>query len=272
MYNKGQNKGKFNRKPNHRGGGKFQQEDKPKSEDLIIGLKPVEEALNNKVGLEKVFMIKSVGHSELTILAGKLREANIPVSFVPKVKLDKLSSTLHQGVIALRSKVNYHSALELAKALKEEKEKVLLVALDRITDVRNVGAISRSAVCFGASGLIVPAQESAQINAEAIKSSAGALNAIPVCREKSLLITLEELQAMDFQIVVASEKSDVDIQDVVLGDRVVLVMGNEHSGVSDKIYKGADERVKISMKGDFDSLNVSVASGIALYTIGNKLL
>jgi 23S rRNA (guanosine2251-2'-O)-methyltransferase len=244
--------------------------DRPDSKDLIIGVKPVVEAIEHEVGIEKVFMIKGGDHSDLGELAAKIREQNIPVSFVPKVKLDKLTVHTHQGVVALRSQVKYHNIIDLAKEYKEIEKNGLFLALDRITDVRNIGAISRSAVCFDVDAIIVPMQESGQINAEAVKSSAGALNLIPVCREKSLLVTLEELQALDYQIVVASEKSEQHLSDLKLQGPTVIVMGSESNGVSDKIINGADQSFKIEMSGVFDSLNVSVAAGVALYEISKQ--
>lgn len=262
------------KKDNNRGGRSYhntaKKSDRPDTKDLIIGIKPIEEAMKHKVSIEKVYMIKGNGHSDIGQLAAQLRTLNIPVSFVPKIKLDKLTVHNHQGVVAMRSKVSYHNSIDLAKEFNTIDKKGLFLALDRITDVRNIGAISRSAVCFDVDALIVPLQESAQINAEAIKSSAGALNIIPVCREKSLLVALEELQAIGYKIVVASEKSEQSLSDLKVEGSTVIVMGNENNGVSDKIIQTADETFKINMSGAFDSLNVSVAAGVALYEISKQ--
>lgn len=241
------------------------------SKEYVFGIRPLDEAIAAGVKFEKAFVLKGMRNREADPVVEKLRSSGVPVSYVPKVKLEKLcKGGNHQGVVALKAVVIYQELDAVISKIKESGKPGLLVALDRISDVRNLGAIARSAHCFGADAMIIPQQDAAQINAEAVKSSAGALASLPVVRVNSLISTMENLQTMSFQVVAATEKAEDTLESIDLYTSTVLVLGNEHKGVDKKILSTADAQFKIEMNSQFDSLNVSVAAGIALHEIAKQ--
>lgn len=235
--------------------------------EMVFGLRPILEALHAGKTMEKIYLLKGTKHSisqEITELA---KEAQIPISLVPVEKLDQLTRKNHQGAVGYLSAISYSPLDEIVASIFEKGKDPLLLVLDRITDVRNFGAIARNAECMGVDAIVIPSRGAAQINADALKTSAGALSLIPVCRETNLKDTLQFLRQSGIRVVACTEKAEDNLTDtaVDLTGPVAVLMGSEEDGISPEYLKRADVRVKIPMVGQVQSLNVSVASGIILY-------
>lgn len=233
--------------------------------DMLIGIRPIMEAAMAGKEFERVFMQEGLKGPLQGELKKLLKDNNISYQLVPVEKLNRLTRSNHQGVIAFISSISYYQIENLLPQLFEEGKTPLLVVLDRITDVRNMGAIARSAECAGAHAIILPSRGSALINADAIKTSAGALNTIPVCREVNLKTTLDYLKESGVQLVACTEKADKTYFEADLSIPTAIIMGSEEEGISGEYIKKADAAIKIPMNGTIDSLNVSVACGIILF-------
>lgn len=243
--------------------------DKADKIEMIFGLRPILEALGAGKGLERIYLQKGQRNSitqEITELA---HNANVPVALVPPEKLDTLTRKNHQGAVAFLAAITYAPLDNIVADIYEKGKTPLLLVLDRITDVRNFGSIARNAECLGVDAIIIPSRGAAQINGDALKTSAGALNIIPVCRENNLKDTLTFLQQSGIQVVACTEKSDLDITSTTLDltGPTAILMGSEEDGISPEYLKKSDVRVKIPMAGQIGSLNVSVASGIVLFEV-----
>jgi 23S rRNA (guanosine2251-2'-O)-methyltransferase len=238
--------------------------------DMVVGVWPVVEALRAGRNIERLLLRRdgreggSDGIREIRQLA---QERDIPVQQVPAEKLDRLTRTEHQGVIAFLSEVEQQDLDEVITAAYERGETPLVVALDSVTDVRNMGAIARSAECFGAHALLVPKQGTARLGPDAVKSSAGALMRKPVCRVNRLVDGLKRAREHGARIVACTEKGTMLLHDADLLGPLVIVMGSEDEGISDAVLRMADDLVKIPMAGRIGSLNVSVATGIVLHEV-----
>lgn len=232
---------------------------------LIFGLRPVIEALESGKELEKVFIQKSLQGPLSKELEFLLRNTQTPTQYVPIEKLNRLTRKNHQGVVAYLSEITYHKIENLLPSVFESGKTPLVVVLDEITDVRNMGAIIRTAECAGADAVIVPQKGSALINAEAMKASAGALNLLPLCRETSLRSTLDFLKSSGLQAVACTEKSTQPYTSVDFSVPTVLIFGSEGTGISPALLTQSDVQVRIPLQGKIDSLNVSVSAGIILY-------
>lgn len=233
------------------------------AENIIIGTRPVLEALDAGKKIDKVLMKKGIESYITETIAQKAKEASIQVQYVPIEKLNRMTRGNHQGVIAQMSMVEYAEIGEIIEQV--EGKNGLIVVLDSVTDVRNFGAIARSAECAGADALIVSMKNSAPVTAEAIKSSAGALNIIPVCRVGSIRNTLKMLQNSGMRLVAASEKSEKTIFEANLTEPTVIIMGSEDQGISKEVQKLCDELYSIPMLGKIESLNVSAAAAVVLF-------
>jgi 23S rRNA (guanosine2251-2'-O)-methyltransferase len=234
-----------------------------KSSLVIIGRHPVLEALRNGQPLDKVMTDRMMNIPELLTLC---KQHGVPVQKVPKEKLDRFGAN-HQGVAAYRAQVEYTDLEELVPHLFEQGRTPLFVVLDRITDVGNFGAISRSAEVLGADGIIFPARESAQLNADAVKRSSGALLRVALCRVKDLSAAMKFLQQSGIGVIAADGKGRQSIDQVDLRQPVAIVLGSEGEGVANDIVRKADHVAHIPQAGHMDSLNVSVAAGIMLYEV-----
>ena len=234
---------------------------------LIIGIHPVNEAIRSGKPIDKVLIKQGFKNEILPGLFPALRDQNIPFQYVPLEKLNRLTGGNHQGIIALVSELEYTDLEKLVPMLFDQGKLPVLVLLDSITDVRNLGALARSAECSGMDALIVPSKGSAQINEDAIKTSAGALNNIPVCRVNSLEDTAKYLHDSGFQIVAATEKADDFIYNADFNKPVALILGAEDTGIDPKLLKIADVLVKIPMYGAIQSLNVSAAASVLFFEI-----
>ncbi|MFZ1688778.1 MAG: 23S rRNA (guanosine(2251)-2'-O)-methyltransferase RlmB [Flavobacteriales bacterium] len=234
-------------------------------EELVAGIRPVTEALAANRNIEKLLVRRDSGHAALREIKQLALEREIPWQPVPLEKLDRMTTTEHQGVIALLSPVEEQNLDEVIARAYERGETPLIVALDGVTDVRNVGAVSRSAECFGAHAVLVPKQGSARLGSDAVKSSAGALLRVPVCRAMDFSGALKRAQEHGLRIVACTEKGSGEVGEADLRGPLVLVMGAEDTGVSPQVLRLAEDLVRIPMIGSIGSLNVSVATGIALY-------
>lgn len=235
------------------------------NEELIYGTRAVMEAVNAGKDIEKIFIQKGVNNSLVNELRQLLAKNNIPFQVVPDFKLNKLTKGNHQGVVCVLSSITYHKTEDIIPMIFERGEVPLFLMIDRVTDVRNVGAMARTAACAGVHAIIIPDQGSAQLNADAIKTSAGALHNILVCRENNLKLTIEYLKGSGIKIVAATEKASQPYFTSDLKVPCCIIMGSEDSGISPEYLKRADEKVLIPMNNVVQSLNVSVATGIILF-------
>jgi 23S rRNA (guanosine2251-2'-O)-methyltransferase len=235
---------------------------KPDNKEMVFGTQSVLETLRSGKEIDKLLIQRELGNNELVRLA---EERGIPVSKVPTEKLDRITRKNHQGVICFISAIHYAPLHNVLSGVYEQGKMPLLLVLDRITDVRNFGAIARTAECAGAQAIVVPAKGGAEINSDAMKTSSGALNFLPICREFSLTETVQYLQDSGIQVVACTEKAEQTIFDVDFTLPTALIMGSEEDGVSQDLIRKVDQLAKIPMAGRIGSLNVSVATGIALY-------
>jgi 23S rRNA (guanosine2251-2'-O)-methyltransferase len=268
----GANRGKFSggdRKPGHKpfGAKPFGHKPSGTPAPFVMGWHPVSEALEAGKELQRVLIQRDEKGERTTALLGLLRTAGVPVSRVPREKLDRITRKAHQGIIAFLSPITYAPLEELVAAAFDAGTPPLFVAVDGVTDVRNLGAIARSAECFGATGLIVPALGSAPIQEDAIKASSGALLRLPVARVTSLDAALKDLQFRGIRVAGLTEKSELDISQALLERPLCIVLGDEETGLSPEVLARCDDRYRIPMTGTTASLNVSVSAGIALYAV-----
>ncbi|QNE40548.1 23S rRNA (guanosine(2251)-2'-O)-methyltransferase RlmB [Hymenobacter sp. NBH84] len=240
-----------------------------RSIEMLFGLRPILEALNAGRTLEKIFLLRTTKNSITQDISALAKAANIPVAMVPLEKLDGLTRKNHQGAVAFVSPIDYAPLDNIVARLFEEGKTPLLLILDRITDVRNFGSIARNAECMGAHAIVVPSRGAAQINGDALKTSAGALNLIPVCREPNLKDTIRFLHDSGIQVVGCTEKAEDSLETgaVDLTGPVAILMGSEEDGISPEYLRLADHTIRIPMAGQISSLNVSVASGIMLFEV-----
>ena len=234
--------------------------------NLIFGIRPVVEAIEAGREIEKLYIRKGAEGQLMTELRDLCLRHRVRVQEVPVEKLNRLVRGNHQGVVAQIAAIAYVQLDDILERVPDD-ETPLVVVFDGVTDVRNFGAIARSAECAGAHGLIAPLKNSAPVNAEAIRASAGALTTIPVCRVGSIRNTLKTLQAEGFQVVAATEKSRKLLYDADLRRPTVLVMGAEETGISKEVLKLCDERLAIPLIGRIESLNVSAAAAVMLFEV-----
>ena len=238
------------------------------ADGVIEGRNAVIEALRVGTPMDKIYIAKGETDKTLGHIASKARSAGIVVVEADRRKLDNMSRThAHQGVIALAAVREYVTVESILRSAADKGEAPLLVVCDEISDPHNLGAILRTAECAGAHGLIAPLKNSAPVNAEAIRSSAGALTTIPVCRVGSVRNTLKALQAEGFQVVAATEKSRKLLYDADFRKPTVLVMGAEDTGISKEVLKLCDEQLAIPLIGHIESLNVSAAAAVMLFEV-----
>lgn len=234
-------------------------------EKLIYGRHPITDAIENGMSIDKIMMSQSVKGPFEKELRKTCKERNIPLYIVPKDRLNNITKKNHQGVLGLLSHVEYQLIEDIFPLIYERGETPLVVVLDSVTDVRNMGAIARSAEATGAHALIVPHKNTAQINAEALKTSAGALSKIPVCRTASLGNAIDYLLMNGVQVVAADLKGEEMLYELDLTVPTAIVMGAEGEGIRPHIVRKATNLFRIPMNGTTDSFNVSVAAGIVLY-------
>lgn len=242
------------------------------TQQAIYGIHAITEAIAAGKEINKILLQRGEAGSLLQSLIKQVRELNIPTQYVPKESHLFPSGKNHQGVLAYLSPVSYHKLENILPQVFEEGKVPFVLVLDRITDVRNFGAIARSAYCAGVHAIVIPDQGSAQITDDAIKTSAGALHHIPVCREKNMKTVMELLNQSGLITVGCSEKGKMLLHKIDLTVPVAIIMGNEETGIADDIIKRCSELARIPMEFGVQSLNVSVAAGIAAYEVVRQRL
>ena len=247
---------KFNYKPSN----------KTNPKDFVFGINAVSETLKAQKEVDKILIQKEIAHSEnLQSIIREALDLGIPFSKVPLAKLNKITRKNHQGVIAFISAVFYVPLTNIIPQIYEEGKTPAILVLDSITDVRNFGAIARTAECAGIQAIVIPKKGAAQINSEAMKTSSGALNYISVCREENLGTSIRFLQESGLQIIACTEKTEESIYDIDFTVPTAIIMGSEGTGISDNLLRKSDKKGRIDLLGKIDSLNVSVAAGIVVY-------
>lgn len=232
----------------------------------IYGIRSVIEAINSSKDIDKVFIQTGLKGALIGKLESLIRKNKINFSYVPTQKLDRLSKKNHQGVVARISPIKFLTMDQFGEKLAAIKNPFVLI-LDQVNDVRNFGAIIRTAEISGVDGIIIQNSSSAPINSDTIKTSAGAIFNIPICKVNHIKDAIYHLQSLDISIVSATEKSDKNIYDVDLKGPVAIIMGSEQKGISKSVLNLSDESVKLPVYGKIESLNVSVACGIFLYEV-----
>jgi len=238
-----------------------------KQEQFIFGIHAVREALDAGKELDKVLVRRGAASELMKGLMGELSRREVPLQLVPVEKLNRITRKNHQGVIAWLSQITYSNLEQVLPGIYEAGKEPLILLLDGISDVRNFGAIARSAECAGVHAIVIPAAGNAAINSDAIKTSAGALHRIPVCRVKSLTQSMRFLRDSGLRIFAATEKASDSLYQAELTGPLGMVMGSEERGISNALLKDADGWLSIPMKGSISSLNVSVATGIVLFEV-----
>ncbi len=234
-------------------------------QQIVCGMRPVMEAVASGKQIDKVLIQNNIDGQLAQELRAKLREAGVPFQYVPAEKLNRVTESNHQGVVALISPIVYQNFMDLVQRLMDEGGNPFILLLDHVTDVRNMGAMVRTAECAGVNAVVIPEHGSAQINEDAIKSSSGALLRMPICREQNLKTVVNYAKQVGIQVCAATEKGATDYLEVDFRKPTLLIMGSEYNGISSELLKIADVRAKLPIKGDIQSLNVSVAAGIFMY-------
>lgn len=235
--------------------------------EFIFGMRPVIEAIRAGKQIDKLLVKKGLRGELYHELMEAVHDSNIPWQIVPQEKLDHLTRKNHQGVIAWLSLIEFQNLENILPALFEGGAEPLIMVLDGVSDVRNFGAIVRSAACFGAHTIIIPEKNSARITADAMKASAGALNSFPVCRVKSITKSVSYLKESGLKIIAATEKSDMRLDKASVSGPAAIILGSEDRGISRELLDLSDIQVAIPMTGNIGSLNVSVSAGILLYEV-----
>ncbi len=231
----------------------------------IYGLRAIIEAVNSNEEIDKVFLQKGLKGDLMKELEGVLRRNEINMVYVPVEKLNRLTKSNHQGAVANISPITFHTLEELVEKSSKKEGPALFLLLDQLSDVRNFGAIIRTAECTGVDGIIVQKKGAAPVTADTIKTSAGAAYKVPIAKVDHLKDAVFYLQASGIKIVSASEKTNDSVYDVSFTDPIAIVMGAEDRGISPSILKASDYRAKLPLLGEIESLNVSVACAVFLY-------
>ena len=238
-----------------------------KETDSIFGLRAVIEAIRAGKQVDRLLIKQGLQGSLYHELMSEVKAHNIVYQIVPVERIELVTRKNHQGVLAWLSLIEYQYISNLLPMIFEKGVDPLLIALDGVSDVRNFGAIVRTADCLGAHAVIIPEKGSARITADAIKTSAGALHSFPVCREKSIVRSIEYLKESGLKVICATEKSGEESPSAILTGPTVLILGSEEKGISRELLSLSDHQVRIPVTGNIGSLNVSVAAGILLYEI-----
>jgi 23S rRNA (guanosine2251-2'-O)-methyltransferase len=244
----------------------YKNKQRPEKE-MIFGIRAVIEAIAAGQEIDKILIRRDMTNDLSHELFAALQGFEVPVQKVPLEKLNRFTMKNHQGVIAFISPVAYQHIEDIIPTIYEEGRMPFIVVLDGVTDVRNFGAIARTCECAGVDAIVVPLKGGAALNGDAVKTSAGALMTIPVCREHSLTNVLKYLSASGIKVVAASEKASLYYSEVNMTEPVALVMGSEDEGVAPDHLKLCDEMVRIPVVGAIESLNVSVAAGVLMYEV-----
>lgn len=233
--------------------------------DMIFGIRAVLEAIQAGKEIDKILVRRDMTSELSRELFTALNGLEVPVQKVPIEKLNKLTMKNHQGVIAFISPVTFQHIEDIIPGIFESGKMPFIVVLDGITDVRNFGAIARTCECAGVDAIVVPLKGGAALNGDAVKTSAGALLKIPVCREHNITEALKYLAASGMKLIAATEKASQNYTEASMSEPIAIVMGSEDDGVSAENLRICDHMVRIPLLGTIDSLNVSVAAGVLIY-------
>ena len=243
----------------------FRHQQRPKKSSLVIGRKAVIEALQNGQQLDKIYLDTKVIGDEILQIKKLATQNTVPVSYVPVAKLNGFNVPNHEGVIAQIAKVQYQNLQDIISFVTENGEAPLFLLLDGITDIRNIGGIARTAYCTRVHAIIIPDKGVGALNEDAVLTSAGALEKIPICRVNSLMKAVDELHLNGIKVYATEMKAAKSFTDIDFTEPCAIVIGSEEKGIYPALLKICDEKIKIPMAGGFESLNVSVATGIILY-------
>jgi len=236
-----------------------------KQSSLIIGRQPLVEALQTGKAIDKILLQKNATGEVINTIRKLARDQNVPIQLVPIEKLNGMTKANHQGILAFVARVQYMDLQQVIDHVVSNGDLPLFLMLDGVTDVRNIGAIARSAVCCGAQAIIIPDKGVGALNEEAMKSSAGALEQIHICRVNSLLKAVDTMHLNGIKIFTSEMRAEQNVFELPFTDPCCIIMGDEGKGVQPYLAKAADHFFKIPMAASFDSFNVSVATGIILY-------
>jgi 23S rRNA (guanosine2251-2'-O)-methyltransferase len=236
-------------------------------DNTIYGFRPILEAIEREKPIDKVLIQKGLQGDLFKDLFIKVRHHKIPFQYVPVEKLNKIIRGNHQGVIAFLSEIEYQSIFDIMPTIFEAGRNPFIVILDKITDVRNIGAIARSAECAGVDAIVLPLKGGAQLNEDAVKTSCGALLKIPICRHSNLVEVINFLKESGIEVVGVYERAEKNYFNKEFTQPVCIIMGNEYEGMAWDYLRECNDSIKIPMVGTIDSLNVSVATGIVLFEV-----
>lgn len=243
----------------------FRTQQRPKKSSLIAGRAAVAEALTKGKPLERIYLQNNIGGKEIAEINNLATQLKVPVNKVPVEKLNGFNIDAHEGCVALISKIQYQDLQEVISHVVENGAVPLFLILDGITDIRNIGGIARTAFCTGVNAIIIPDKGVGMLNEDAILTSAGALEKIPVCRVDSLLKAMDELHLNGIRVLASEMTAEKKLFQLNFTEPVAIIMGSEEKGIYPALLKDADEKFSIPMAGGFESLNVSVATGMILY-------
>lgn len=234
---------------------------------MVTGRQEVIDAINQGQHFDRIYLDSKAQGNDINEIKRLANQHAIPLNYVPVAKLNSFNVNGHEGCVAQIAKVQYHDLQEVISFVVESGESPLFLVLDGITDIRNIGGIARTAYCMGVHALIIPDKGIGALNEDAILTSAGALEKIPVCRVNSLIKAIDELHLNGIKVFASEMTAAKDIADCDFKEPSAIVMGSEEKGIYPALMKACDEKIKIPMKGDFESLNVSVATGMILYEV-----
>ncbi|HET7119484.1 MAG TPA: 23S rRNA (guanosine(2251)-2'-O)-methyltransferase RlmB [Hanamia sp.] len=243
----------------------FTQQHRPKKNLLIGGISSVIDAMKNGEQLERIYLQNNISSPEADELRSVALEFEVPINKVPFEKIRNFNLENPKGCIAIKSKIKYQNLQDVVSLIVENGEIPLLLMLDGITDIRNIGALSRTAYCCGVHAIIIPEKGVGALNEDAIATSAGALEKIAVCRVKSLHNAIDEMHLNGIKVFASEMTAGENVFDMNLKEPCAIIMGSEDKGIQPSLYKLCDAKFKIPMQKDFESLNVSVATGMILY-------
>jgi len=234
-------------------------------QNTIFGIYPVIEAISSNIVIDKLFIQKDTTNPKIEEIVTGLENSNITINYVPSEKLNRLTNGNHQGIIAITSPIDFVKLEDLVELSLAKEEKPLFIILDQISDVRNFGAIIRTAECTGVNGIIIQKKGGAPISGDTVKTSAGAIFKIPICKVDHIKDAIFYLKASDIITIAATEKTQQSVYDIDLTKPLAIVMGSEGKGVSKSVLNIVDHKASLPLKGEVNSLNVSVACGAFLY-------
>ncbi|MEY4702981.1 MAG: rRNA ((2251)-2-O)-methyltransferase RlmB [Bacteroidota bacterium] len=246
------------------------QHHRPKKNTLIVGREAVIQAMKERKALERIYLQSNVHGPVIEEIKNLAREEMVPINKVPVEKLNGLNVFNHEGCVAQLARVQYQDLQQVISFVVEQGEVPLFLILDGVTDIRNIGAIARSAYCFGVHAIIIPDRGVGALNEDAVLTSAGALDQIAVCRVNSLMKAVDDLHLNGIQVFASEMTAETKIGEIDLSVPCAIVMGGEEKGIYPALMKICDTQFQIPMPGDFESLNVSVATGVILYEVSRQ--